>query len=50
MIRIIEPDELELAAAIPMAFFLTPQGLAATEPRAFGYDFDCKAALAAAWP
>ena len=26
-------------------FFLTPQGLAATGPRAFGYDFDYKAVL-----
>jgi DUF917 family protein len=27
-------------------FFLTPQGLAATGPRAFGYDFDYKSGLA----
>ena len=27
------------------AFFLTPQGLAATGPRAFGYDFDYKSGL-----
>ena len=26
-------------------FFLTAQGLAATGPRAFGYDFDYKAVL-----
>jgi uncharacterized protein len=32
----------------PPAFFLTPAGLAATGPRAFGYDFDYAPVLAAA--